>query len=444
MAAAPDTPEVRAEYERLRMLRHANIVAVHQLIDLDDGFAVVMEKVEGGTVAALLEVRSRLDAGEVAAIGRDVAAALRAVHGAGMVHGDVKPSNILLRSDGTAVLGDFGATTSAGAQTLVGSAAYMDPHVARGGPDGPHRDLYALGVVCYEALSGRLPHPGNDAAAVLAAAARGRPDPLPADVPAGMGAAVARAITPEVADRFKDATALSRAVTADAAPTPPSVTAGDQGVRATRTFGPRPPQPKQRWRWHPTKAMRVGLVAVLALALAVGPPLVVWWLGTDTDDVAGDQLDVLGGSGGVIAPPDPDATPAPTPEDCPDVPEDGEEGRFIGSARVAAGECPVPVHRQGTDIIVGDQSDPDALSHFRWTSADDVLIIADLNCTGVDTPAFYRSSDGRVFAFDRWPDPEQPTQEITPYSVEAGGTPELIEDDRGCHRLSITGPEDST
>jgi len=163
-------------------LNHPHIVTMYAIEDSDSVPFLVMEYVEGETLRARLQ-RSPLDLPELAKIGSEVADALDAAHKVGLIHRDIKSSNILLTTDGHAKVVDFGlakrlpsirgdkdataavSLTATGA--VVGTAAYMSPEQTRGEPLDPRTDLFSLGVVLYEAATGRLPFEGPTVLSVL-------------------------------------------------------------------------------------------------------------------------------------------------------------------------------------------------------------------------------------------------------------------------------------
>ena len=151
-----------------------------------------------------------------------VASALAAVHSAGLIHRDVKPSNILLRADGSPILTDFGlAAALAGAglsqrltpsNVIVGTADYLAPEQVAGLPVDGRADLYSLGIVLYELLAGHVPFAGRDPMQTLKAQVEEAPPPLPADVPAAAQAIVGRALQKRADDRFEAAEAMAAAL----------------------------------------------------------------------------------------------------------------------------------------------------------------------------------------------------------------------------------------
>jgi serine/threonine protein kinase len=163
-------PDLRARFLRegriAARLSHANVVKVFDVGELDGQPYIAMEHVDGESLADLLQHRVRLPAAEVAQLGAQAARALAAAHASGLVHRDVKPHNLLLRRDGVLKLGDFGiavgleGTRLTMAGTVLGTEAYLSPEQARGEEVTSAADVYALGLVLVELLTGapdRLP-----------------------------------------------------------------------------------------------------------------------------------------------------------------------------------------------------------------------------------------------------------------------------------------------
>jgi eukaryotic-like serine/threonine-protein kinase len=162
-----------------------------------------------------------LEVPTVLRIARGVAEALAVVHAAGLVHRDVKPSNILLRADGQPVLTDFGLAAAfaelRGArltppETLVGTADYIAPEAITGGKVDARADIYALGVVLYEMLVGYVPFAGREPFQTLRAHVEEESPALPPSVPQSVAALVGRALQKDPARRFESAAAFAEAL----------------------------------------------------------------------------------------------------------------------------------------------------------------------------------------------------------------------------------------
>jgi serine/threonine-protein kinase PpkA len=211
---------------RARLVREAAVLqqvqhpGVIQLIDV----GAVSERLGGGTYVAMEWLPNSLDRvlraqypdpltlTSALRIAKTVAQALGAVHAAGILHRDVKPANILLRADGQPVLTDFGLAAALSdlaseerltpSNVLVGTADYLAPELITGDPADGRADLYALGVVLYEMLTGFVPFAGSDPMETLRAHREESPPPLPAEVPQATRAIVERALQKRPEDRF--------------------------------------------------------------------------------------------------------------------------------------------------------------------------------------------------------------------------------------------------
>ena len=153
----------RREAVAAARLVHPNIVAVYDTVSTDECEAIVMELVDGETLRSRLDENGPLSEKNVRRLGIELAGALDCAHRNGIVHRDIKPANILITDDGSVRLADFGIAkaeedpdlTVAG--TLVGTAAYLAPEQVGGGRIDQRSDLYALGVILYQRLTGSLP-----------------------------------------------------------------------------------------------------------------------------------------------------------------------------------------------------------------------------------------------------------------------------------------------
>ncbi|MFG1667924.1 protein kinase [Streptomyces sp. Y7] len=153
----------RAEARAAARINHSAVVTVHDVLEHDGRPWIVMELVEGNSLADAVKERGRVEPAEAARIGLWVLRALRAAHTAGVLHRDVKPGNVLLGEDGRVLLTDFGIAQIEGDSTItrtgevVGSVDYLAPERVRGHDPGPSSDLWALGATLYTAVEGRSP-----------------------------------------------------------------------------------------------------------------------------------------------------------------------------------------------------------------------------------------------------------------------------------------------
>jgi len=212
----------RDEAARSRFLRegraaaaveHENVIAIHQVGEQEGLPYLVMQRLEGTTLAAHRERLGRLPVAEGLRIGREIASGLAAAHTRGLVHRDVKPDNIWLEGDGRRVkIIDFGLArdtvegdgrlTVEGA--ILGTPSYMAPERIAEETIDASSDVFGLGVILYELLAGRLPFEGRSLVAILAAIARGRPTPLAEaapDVPEQVSTLVMRLLAERRTDR---------------------------------------------------------------------------------------------------------------------------------------------------------------------------------------------------------------------------------------------------
>ncbi|MET7680118.1 serine/threonine-protein kinase [Streptomyces sp. NPDC005423] len=153
----------RAEARAAARINHSAVVTVHDVLEHDGRPWIVMELVEGNSLADEVKEQGRLEPAEAARIGLWVLRALRAAHTAGVLHRDIKPGNVLLSQDGRVLLTDFGIAQIEGDSTItrtgevVGSVDYLAPERVRGADPGPSSDLWALGATLYTAVEGRSP-----------------------------------------------------------------------------------------------------------------------------------------------------------------------------------------------------------------------------------------------------------------------------------------------
>ena len=260
-----DSPEDAAQrFEREAKvgasLSHPNLVTVFDTVADDEGVLIVMEYVEGENLAELM-ARERVPAEQAISILRQVAGALDHAHQAGVVHRDIKPANILISPDGKAKLVDLGIATASErtqitqAGTVLGTPSYMAPEQLEGGRITRAVDIYALGAVAFELLSGRKARKGRTPVEIAHQIAS---EPVPdireawSDAPPAAAAALQRAMSREPDDRPHSAGQLARGLDDAFKATQPATTRPLS--EPTQRFDPPTPTPTPRPRRQPVAA----------------------------------------------------------------------------------------------------------------------------------------------------------------------------------------------
>src|SRR5207249_4605831 len=214
---------------------------IYEVGETEGDLYIVMELVEGKSLCAM-SGGGGLPAESVLRYGVQIASALARAHDRGIVHRDLKTANIVVTSDGLAKVLDFGLArrveselfegstrsfeTMQNAPSVGGTLSYMSPEVLRGEPADYRSDLWALGVVLYEALAGQLPFQGRTPFEVSSAILHEPPPPLPATIPPGLAAIIQRCLAKEPPLRYQRASEVQAALealqSASAVPRPPS------------------------------------------------------------------------------------------------------------------------------------------------------------------------------------------------------------------------------
>lgn len=243
----------RTEARNTAMLSHVNIAQVYDygeaMADGEHVAYLVMELIDGEPMSAVLAHGARLPPRRVLDILGQTAAGLGVAHRAGVVHRDVKPANLILRPDRVVKITDFGISRAAdhvpltGTGMVVGTAQYLSPEQAMGRTVTPASDVYALGVVGYEALAGRRPFDGESSVSVALAHVNQQPAPLPGDIPGPIRDLVLRAMSKDPQQRFLDGAAFAGAIRAvgRGRPTttrPRAAAMPAPSATATRVLGP--------------------------------------------------------------------------------------------------------------------------------------------------------------------------------------------------------------
>lgn len=484
---AVDAPEeavarLRREADVLAALAHPAVVPLLDVVEADDGtvIALVLPYASGGT----LEDRLRdgpLPWAEAADTGARLASALAAAHGAGVLHRDVKPANVLLGIEDEPRLADFGTVMLRDGDHLLddgvvlGTAEYVDPAVAvDGAAPSPRSDLYSLGVLLYRALSGQLPHAGGSPQQTVAAADRGVHAPLTQlapEAPTEMAEAIERSMARDPAVRFGAVQQLGTllqgvarqaederlrgladqfgglperddptlGMRGDPPPTHPPIRVesdprapraapaspeadGDSG---TLLFGPRPqaaPRPagtaRHRPRWGVPAIVVVGVTLVAAGAL--------WALsGGDAEHDGAAEPGAL-----VLREP---ASP------CDDSSEPAIEGTILW-ADVDGRGCSLPlavsvqrVDGQQAAVLAVPDAAGDVAGRYAVARAEDQILVGDWDCDGVDTPGVYRPTDGAIYQY-RGFGMLEPDDAGT---LDADGSAIVVTTPEGCDRVVL-------
>lgn len=279
----------RAEARYAARLDHPNITTVFDYGEDDGSAYLVMELVAGQPLSQIIAERAPLSAQTTTSILIQAASALQAAHEGGVIHRDVKPANILVAPDGTAKLTDFGISrlvntaplTQAG--QVLGTAQYLSPEVVSGQSATVSSDVYALGVVGHEMLSGKPPFHGETIVATAFAHLNQPPPSLPDTVPVGIRTVISAALAKNPADRPATAAAMARDLGM------PNTTSGSESfssgaaadltqVLFTQSTSSKVPETaNRRFRLHPAwllgaaSALAIGVLAAFALPVGGAP-----------------------------------------------------------------------------------------------------------------------------------------------------------------------------
>jgi beta-lactam-binding protein with PASTA domain len=249
-------------------LQHPNVVNIFDRGEVDGTYYIAMEYVEGSSLKDL--IGRGLNAGEAIEVTRQLLTAARFAHAHGIVHRDLKPLNVLIDREGRLRVTDFGIARAGASEitqtgSVMGTAQYFSPEQAQGLDVTPASDLYSIGIILYEALTGRVPFEGDSAVSVALKQVSEQPVPpsrINPAVPPALDAVVMRALAKDPANRFATADEFLAAL--DAAEADPATSSASDTAR----FVPIPPPPElveddeRRWPW------RWILLGLLALALA--------------------------------------------------------------------------------------------------------------------------------------------------------------------------------
>ena len=277
----------KREAQSAAVLSHPNIVSIYDRGESEDGtYYIAMEYLCGGTLKDRILKRGALPPRTAAAVALQIAEALHAAHEAGVVHRDIKPHNVLVTEAGNVKVGDFGIARAASSSTMtrtgsiLGTAHYISPEQAMGEPVGPQSDLYSLGVVLYEMLTGTLPYDAETSIGIAMKHVNGHlvpPGELNPEVPEGINAIVTRLLEKNPKYRYADAEELIEdleMVLKGLEPTAVSKTreidrAAPVSMAQTNVMSPARPAPKREKRRRRSPWVPI-LLVLLLLALLGG------------------------------------------------------------------------------------------------------------------------------------------------------------------------------
>ncbi len=249
----------RREASAAAGLNHPNIVSVYDRGQSDGQWYIAMEYLEGHTLKDEIVERAPLREAEAARIASQVCSALSFAHRRGVIHRDIKPQNVMVLPDGRVKVTDFGIARAQNTSqmtevgSIVGTAQYLSPEQARGLAVGPQGDIYSLGVVLFEMLTGQVPFTGGSAVEIAMRHVSERPPDvrrLNASVSSGMAQVVERALAKDPAQRFASADQMQQELARIGQGRPPS----RDTQEATRIIAATPP-PAVTERYQPTAVM---------------------------------------------------------------------------------------------------------------------------------------------------------------------------------------------
>lgn len=280
----------RREAQAAAGLNHPNVVAVFDTGSDDGVHYIVMEYVEGRTLADVIREEGALPPTRAAEIAATACHALSSAHEKGMVHRDVKPGNVLLTSDGGVKVADFGIARVVSGEPLtvtgsvMGTASYLSPEQATGSKVDRRSDIYSLGCVLYEMLTGRIPFEGDTPVSIAYKHVEEEPtapSSVNPAVPSALEAVVKRAMAKSPTDRYQSADEMARDLRHAAAGAAPQTTVASSPEEQTAILpvspgGPASTEPlpitgQARRRWWPFAVGAIALATLgLGLALTLG------------------------------------------------------------------------------------------------------------------------------------------------------------------------------
>ncbi|HEX3454612.1 MAG TPA: Stk1 family PASTA domain-containing Ser/Thr kinase, partial [Gaiellaceae bacterium] len=232
----------RREAKNAAALNHPNIVSIYDRGEAEDTYYIAMEYLDGRTLKELIVSRGAAPVNVAIEYARQILSALRFAHRHGIVHRDIKPHNVLVDGEGRVKVTDFGIARAGTSQMteaglIVGTAQYLSPEQARGGEVDPRSDLYSLGIVLYELLTGKTPFDGETPVEIAMKHLSTAPKPpskLRPDVPPELDAVVLRALAKNPDDRYQNADEMEADLERVARGRPVAATTMDSATQVLR------------------------------------------------------------------------------------------------------------------------------------------------------------------------------------------------------------------
>lgn len=283
----------RREASAAAGLQHRNVVSIYDRGTWDDTYYIAMEYLDGRTLKALINQEAPLDPGRAVDLTVQVLSAARFAHQRGIIHRDFKPQNVIVDDEGLATVTDFGIARSDSsdmtqAGSVMGTAQYLSPEQAQGQPVSAQSDLYSVGIILYELLTGRLPFQADSAVAIALKQVNESPIPpsaFNAAVTPALEHVVMRTLEKDPAARFASAEELIAALEAARSGLPLAAAVSAPVTSATMVaapppppkepmaprYAPPPPPPEEpggpSWWWFGLGAILVAAIAIAALLL---------------------------------------------------------------------------------------------------------------------------------------------------------------------------------
>ncbi len=211
----------RREAQNAASLSNPNVVQIYDVGEENDTYYIVMELIQGKTLKAMIQEQGPLPVNQASRIAMEILGAMAHAHSARIIHRDIKPHNILISKDGRVKVTDFGIARATTTDTvthtgsIMGSAHYFSPEQANGQPTGEKSDIYSLGVVLYEMVTGKVPFQGESPITVALKHLRDRvvpPSELNAEVPVELDEIILQAMEKEPEDRYASANQMRQAL----------------------------------------------------------------------------------------------------------------------------------------------------------------------------------------------------------------------------------------